>query len=108
MLFVQIGDEPGEVRERLRIDGERAVLKLVVDVEVEDVGGNPVGAETVGDLARLRFRRVGVARLLKAESPQRRERRRPGEIGVAFYDLLGSGAIEDVVVKRSAFRTEGD
>jgi hypothetical protein len=32
------------------IDGEGPVLLLVVDIEVDGVGGNVVGAEAVGDL----------------------------------------------------------
>ena len=58
-------------------------------------------------VTHLRFRSVAVARLLKAERPERRQRRRAGEPGVGFDDLLRSGAVEEVVVERSAFGAEG-
>ena len=98
----------GKVGERLGIDGEGPVLELVVDVEIEHVGGDAVGAETVGDFTYLRLGSVAVARLLESERPQRRQRRESGEIGVAFHDLLRSGAVEEVVVERATFRAEGD
>src|ERR1039458_4513980 len=44
VLFAQIGNESGEVRESLGIDGEWSILVLVVDVEVEHVGRNLVVA----------------------------------------------------------------
>ena len=34
-FFAQIGDQSGKVGERFGIDGEGAVLVLVVDVEIE-------------------------------------------------------------------------
>ena len=108
MLLAQIGNESGKVRESFGIDGERSILVLVVDVEIEHVGGNLVGAQTVGDLPHLRFGSVAVARLLESKRPQRRKRRRSGQIGVAFDDLFRSGAIEQVVVERAAFGAEGN
>src|ERR1035438_9938975 len=108
VLFAQIGNESGEVRESLGIDGEWSILVLVVDVEVEHVGRNLVGAETVGDLPSLGFRSVAVARLLEAKRPQRRKWRHSGEISVAFHDLFRRGAIEKIIVERAAFGAEGN
>src|SRR5580704_9884827 len=61
-----------------------------------------------GDVASLRFGRVAIARLLKTERPERRERRKPGEVGVALHDFLRSRPVEEVVVERSAFGAERD
>src|ERR1035437_7259376 len=108
VLFAQIGNESGEVRESLRIDGERPILELVVDVEVEHVGRDLVAAETVGDLPSLGFRIVAVARLLEAKRPQRRKWRHSSEISVAFHDLFRRGAIEKIIVELAAFGTEGN
>src|SRR5206468_115461 len=58
------------------------------------------------DFAELRLGRVGVARLLETQRPKRRQRRFPGEISVTFYDLLRRGAINEVVVERTAFSAE--
>src|ERR1035438_2199298 len=107
MFLPQIRDESWEVGKSLGIDGERPILELVVDVEVKHVRGNPVGTQTVGDLAYLRFRSVAVPRLLEAQRPQRRKRRHSGEICVAFHNLLRRWAIEHVVVERAALGAEG-
>src|SRR5271167_2705474 len=106
VLLAQIGNESGEVGESFAIDGEGAILELVVDVEVEDIGRYRVGAKTLGNLPHLRFRSVAVARLLEAKSPQRRQRGRSGEIGIALYHLFRRWAIEHVVVKRATFGAE--
>src|ERR1035437_2280506 len=108
VLFAQIGNESGEDRESLGIDGEWSILVLEVDVEVEHAGRNLVGAETVGDLPSLGFRSVAVARLLEAKRTQRRKWRHSGEISVAFHDLFRRGAIEKIIVERAAFGAEGN
>ena len=56
----------------------------------------------------MRFGSVAVAGLLESEGPERRQRRRSGEIGVALHDLFRRGAVEEVVVERSAFGAEHD
>ena len=52
VLGGEVVDHAGEVGEALGVDGEGAVLVLVVDVELDGVGGDLVGAQAVGDLAR--------------------------------------------------------
>ena len=54
VLGGQLVDEPGEVREAIGVDGEGPVLVLVVDVQIDRVGGNLVRAQTRGDLLHLR------------------------------------------------------
>src|ERR1700684_4222399 len=106
VLLAQIGNESGKVGKSSGIDRERTIPVLIVDVEINDVGGNPVGAEAIGDLLDLRFRSVAVARLLEAKRPQRRKRRRSGEVGIAFDYLFRRRAIEKIVVERAAFGAE--
>ena len=90
-----------------RIDGEGAVLVLVVDVEIDGVGGDMVGAEAVGDLHDAGLGIVAVTRLLEAERPERRQRRRAGEPGVGFDDVFGIGAVDEVVVDGAVRCAEG-
>src|SRR5579864_631943 len=108
MLFAQIRNKLREVGVGLGIDGEGAILDLVVDVKVEHVRGNSVVAQTSSDLASLRFRSVAVAGLLESERPQRRKRRRPGEISVGFNHFFRRGAVEHVVIERAAFGAESN
>ena len=87
---LQVLDHLVEVREALGIDGEGPVL-LVVDVELDDVGGNVLARSRLA-IRRTRLGVVAVARLLEAERPQRRQRRLAGEPGVALRRRpLGSG-----------------
>src|SRR6516165_2973789 len=95
------------MREAFAINCERPVFFLVVDVEVEDIGGNLVFAEAVGDFADAGFRIVAVAALLVAQCEQRRQRHAPGECGVVAEHTLGIRAIEEVVVERTVFGAEG-
>lgn len=107
MLFVEISDETREVRKCDGIDGERTVPVLVVDVEIYSVRRNLIRPQACGDLAQLGFGSVAVTRLLESEGPQRRKRRRAGEVDIAFYYLLWGGAIDEVVVEGAALGTEG-
>ena len=82
MLGAQVGEQLRHVGESLGVDGEGTVLVLEIDVEPEGVRRDFVGAEAVGDLTDLGGGRVGVAALLKAEGPERRQRRQAGKPGV--------------------------
>ena len=72
VLLGEVVDHLGEIGKVLGVDGEGAVLVLVVDVEVEGVGGKVVGAETVGYACELGVGEVAIAGLLEAEAPERR------------------------------------
>ena len=87
-------------------DGEGPVPVLIINVEIEYVARNLVGAKAVGDLADLRFRSVTVARLLEAEGPQRRKRMGSGKVRVSFDHLLRVRTIDQVIVERAAFGAE--
>ena len=107
VLGGKVGDHLGEVREGLGVYGEGAVVVLVVDVEVEGVGGDVVGAEGVGDGVDFGLRHIAVAGLLEAEGPEGWEGCGAGEPGVGFDDVFGGGAVEEVVVYGAVGSAEG-
>ena len=103
----KLGDEFSEVGKRRRRHRERPVAILVVDIEVQRVRRDVIVPEARRDRARLALGRVRVTRLLKAEAPQRRERRGPREVGKRLDDRFGCRRHHHVVVDRAAFRAEG-
>ena len=105
--FAKIADEAFEVGEAGFIDGKGPVFVLEVDVEPEDVGGDAVGAQAVGDVAELRRGKVAVAGLLEAEGPEGRQGRGSGEPGPGFDDLFRFRAVEEVVVDGAVEGAEG-
>ncbi len=107
VFFGQFIDHVGEGGEGSWIDGEGTVLELVVDVEVEGVGGDLVFAEAVGDSEDAGLGVVAVAGLLEAEAPEGRERGGAGEPGVGFDDVTWGGAVEEVVVDGAVGGAEG-
>ena len=64
------------------LHGERGVVLLVVDVQVDDVSGNFLFTEELGNLPDAGFGIVAVAALLVAQCEQRRQRHAPGKRGV--------------------------
>ena len=70
----QVLDHALEIRESFSVHGEGPVVLLVVDIEVEDVGGNLALPELRGNFPNLRLRIVAVAALLKSQREQRRQR----------------------------------
>ena len=107
VLFGEVVDHLGEAREVLCVDGEGAVLVLVVDVEIEGVGGEVVGAEAVGDFHELGLVHVAIAGLLKTKGPEGRNGRGAGEPGVGFDYFFRIGAVEEVVVEGAVGGAEG-
>src|SRR5258708_1147402 len=69
MLLAAIRHQPRKVGKGSRIDGEWPVLVRGIDVKIEHVGRDLVGAKAVGDLPDFGFRSVAIARLLEAKSP---------------------------------------
>ena len=94
----KIRDHFLERRKIFAVDGEGRVTLLVVDVQINGVGGNFVLAQRLDDLASFRFGIIAVAALLVAERPERGKRRAADERGVFLDDLLGLGAGDEVVV----------
>jgi hypothetical protein len=62
----QVADHFFESRELGAVDGEGAVLVLIIDVQVDGIGGNFFVAESFSDFVHACFRFVTVTRLLKA------------------------------------------
>ncbi len=106
-LIAQVVDHGFEVGEARAIDGEGAVAVLVIDIEIDHVGGDVFIAEGLRDLADAGFRKIAVAGLLVAERPERRQRRSSGERGEGGEDALGFGAEEEIIVEFAAFGAEG-
>ncbi len=107
ILAAEILHHPGEVRIRLVVDRERPVLMLKINVQPEHVAWNAVAAQTIRDFAKLRFREIGIARLLKAERPQRRQRRRSGKPRPVFNHIFGVGTVHQVIVNGPVQGPEG-
>src|SRR5207302_9135326 len=76
-VLAKVLDHLLEMRKALAVDREQTVLFMVIDVEINHVGGNVSFTELAGDLAHARFRIVAIAALLVAERKQRRQGRRP-------------------------------
>ena len=103
----EIGDHLFEVREAFPVDGERPIVLLVIDVEVDDVGGDLLRAKRTRDFVDARFRIIRVARLLEPERPDWCERGLPGQVGIAGEDGLRLRARDEIVVEITPFRAEG-
>src|SRR5258708_30383577 len=70
-LLVQIADHLIKGWELCRIDRERTVLNLIIDIEINDIDGNLLLPEGICNLPHTRLSFVTVARLLKSKSPLR-------------------------------------
>src|SRR5712692_4549127 len=101
VLRGKLRDHSGKVGKTIVIYGERAVLLLEVDIQIDDVGGDMIRSQTVCDFDHSRLRRVAVTRLLIAESPERGKRRSPSQPGVRLHYLFRSGSIKNIVIQRS-------
>src|SRR5205085_617484 len=106
-LLAEVANHAFEVRESLAVDGERGIALLVIDVEVENVGGNFVFAESARDFQDPGLRKVAVPRLLETECPERRQGHVPNQRSVGLQNFLGIGTEKKVVVQLAAFGSEG-
>ena len=106
-LSAKIRDHFLESREVFPVDRERCVALLIIDIEIDGVGRYFFLAERLDDLPRSRFGIVGIAALLVAECPERRQRRASRHGGVFFDDFLGIWSGNEVVVQVPAFSAKG-
>ncbi len=51
VIAFEVGQHLIKMGELLGVDGERTMLLLEIDIEVQDIGGDFVGAQTRGDFA---------------------------------------------------------
>src|ERR1700720_4601735 len=102
VLRFKLRDHSGKVREALAIYSEGTVLFLVVDIQINNVGGDMIRSQAVCDLDHSRLRGVTVTRLLKPESPDRRKWHGSGQPRVCFYYVLWSRSVKDVVIHGGA------
>ncbi len=83
------------------------IALLVVDVEIDYVGGNFLFAKEAHDFTGAGFGVVAVAALLVAEAPERGERRAADQRGVFRDDFLRIGTGEEIIVQLATFGAEG-
>ena len=60
VLRGKLRDHPQKVGKRITIDGERSVLLLEIDVQINNVGGNVIRSQTIRDFDHSRLRGVAV------------------------------------------------
>ena len=53
MLFAQIGDESRKIRKGLRVHRKGTIAILIIDIEVDDVGGNSVISQASRNFPQL-------------------------------------------------------
>ena len=102
----QIDDHLLERWEALAINGERTVILLVIDIQIDHVSGNLALAEFARDLPHPRFGIVAVAALLISEGKQRRQRRAPDQLREILNHALGIGPVKEVIVQFPAVGSE--
>src|ERR1700747_1133336 len=107
VLRGELRDHSWKVRKPFAIYGERAVLLLVVNVQINNVGRDMIRSKTICDFDYSRLRCVTVPRLLKAKSPHRRKWRGSGQPSVCFHHVLRSRSVKNVVIQRSVHSSEG-
>src|SRR5260370_42438427 len=66
-------DHAWKIGKAILIYGEWTILLLVIDVQVDDVGGDVGRAQTICGFKHARLRREAVAGLLKPPTPQGRK-----------------------------------
>ena len=95
------------MRELGRIYGEGAIVILVVDVQIDSIRRDVIGAEAVGNLNDTRLWVVAVAGLLETERPEWRKGCGSSEPGVGFDDVFGVGPVHQVVVDGTVRGSKG-
>src|SRR5580698_3636639 len=84
------------------VDGEGRVALLIVDVEINDVGGNLFFAQGLNNFAGARLGIITVAALLIAEGPEGRKRRAANQCGELLDYFLGLRTGDEIVVQLAA------
>src|SRR6266545_3536863 len=95
-----------KVGESLAVDGKRAVLLLVIDVEVDNVRGNLAFAELTGNFPHPRFGIITVSALLISQRGERRHGRASGKRCEITDHALRIGAVKEVVVQFAGLSAE--
>ncbi len=85
---------------------ERLVFVLIINVQINSVGGNLFVAKGFFDFVDAFFRLVTVARLLEAQRPQRRQFRAAHQRGKVLHDFGRRRPGEKVIVDFAAFGTK--
>src|SRR5580692_601525 len=101
VLRRKLRDQSRQIRKRLLIHCEWAVLLLEIDIEIDDIGRDMIGAQTLCNFHYSRLRRIAVAGLLKPETPDRRKCGCPSQPRICLHDMLWSGSVKHVVIQRT-------
>ena len=104
---LELSKHSGKIREGRCVDCKGSIFLLEIDVEINRICRNRIRTKAISDFENARLREVAISRLLKAESPERRQRRSSREPCICFHDLLGRRAVEQVVVQRAGSGAEG-
>src|SRR5258708_2774117 len=105
-LVPQVLHHAFEIGEPLPIDRERTIVLLVVNVQINYIGGNFTLAKLGSDLAHLRLWIIAVPALLVSQRKQRRERHSTDKLAELLHYLLGSRSVKKIVVQLPALRAE--
>src|SRR5579859_5897437 len=105
-LRAKIRNHLFEMRKILAIHGKGGVALLIVDVEINGIGGNLFITQRLDDLARPRFWVIAVAALLVAKRPERRKRRAANESGELLHDILRLWTGNEVIIQLAAVRSK--
>src|SRR5882672_7781328 len=106
-LLLQIAHHVPECWKALGIHRKRAIVLLVVDVEIDNVCGNFSLAEFASHFAHARFRIVTVTALLIPEGKQRGQWSSANQCGEILNYALGIGTVKEIVVQFTAVGSEG-
>ena len=85
------------------IDGEGGIALLIVNVQVDDIGGDFLVAQSFHNFADARLGIIAIAALLVTERPERGQRRSAGHGRVLLDDFFRFGTGDEVVVQLTAF-----
>ena len=106
-LCAKISNHLLESREILAVNGKGSITLLIVDVEIDNIGGDSFFAKSSDNFAGARFRVVAVSTLLIAKRPQWGEERTAGQGRVFFDDFLGFRTGNEVVIQLTGFGAKG-
>ena len=108
MLLMQIVVQPARIGESVGVEGKDAVAIHIVDVHPDDIRRDVVFSEQVGDLHDTAVRIVGMATLVIAQRPQRRQRHVPGKVGKRLHELGYVRTFDDDDTEGGAHTFEDD
>src|SRR5882762_11370226 len=68
VLCRKLRDHPWKIRKPILIHRERTILLLIIDIQIDSIGGDMVRAQMVRNFENSRLRRIAVTGLLKPKT----------------------------------------